>query len=455
MDNFGGSCYLRFEHFNGLADLTDSIFIWKAAIELAEDNHPRKPAYLNNLGVAMVARFHRLADNADLDEAIALEQSALSYMPKDHPDKPRYFSNLGCALKSRFTSLGNRADLDQAISLHQTAVNETPDGHSEKSVYQEFLGIALISLFELEGDADNLEKALSVLSEAADSPITPPMIRFRIAWELASCLDKNLRPSLDAFRYVINLLPQVAWVGIPIKDQHSHLTQIGEVVRNAVAVAIRCGDYITAVEWAEQGRSVVWQNLLGLRTPLDELRTGHPQLADRLQIISKQLEMLTHHRTISDKADAVLIGDIARRPTELAFERDNIIQKIRRNPGFEGFLKPKGFGQIAPAAYDGPVVILNVENTRCDALILTSTDSTMRVVSIKHVQLTEFSYETSKRLLRNLTDALLSAGVGARGKRQSEREGSQKDPSTILEYILNELWIYVAKPIMEGLSYKV
>jgi hypothetical protein len=61
------------------------------------------------------------------------------------------------------------------------------------------------------------------------------------------------------------------------------------IVRKAVSVAINLGDLETAVEWAEQGRSIVWQNMLGLRTPVDDPRLVHPQLADGIQRIARQM----------------------------------------------------------------------------------------------------------------------------------------------------------------------
>jgi hypothetical protein len=46
-----------------------------------------------------------------------------------------------------------------------------------------------------------------------------------------------------------------------------------------------------AVEWLVEGRCIVWNQLNLLRTPVDELRSYDPTLADRLSNLSRELEM--------------------------------------------------------------------------------------------------------------------------------------------------------------------
>jgi len=89
------------------------------------------------------------------------------------------------------------------------------------------------------------------------------------------------RSSLSAYSCAIDLLPHVAWLGLPITDQHALFTDVGGIASKAVSAAIQSEELKTAVQWAEQGRSIVWRNMLGLRTPVDDLRAKHPRLADQ------------------------------------------------------------------------------------------------------------------------------------------------------------------------------
>lgn len=91
----------------------------------------------------------------------------------------------------------------------------------------------------------------------------------------------------------IELLPELAWLGLSVSDRHHHLLEAGNVVREAAAAALNVSQYSTAVEWLEQGRSIIWGQKLQLRTPLDDLERECPELAMELKQISRQLESLS------------------------------------------------------------------------------------------------------------------------------------------------------------------
>ncbi|KIM25054.1 hypothetical protein M408DRAFT_74940, partial [Serendipita vermifera MAFF 305830] len=253
----------------------------------------------------------------------------------------------------------------------------------------------------------------------------------------------------------VNLLPQVAWLGMPLTNQHAQLTEVGNVVRHAVAVAIDLQEYETAIQWAEYGRSIVWQNLLSLRNPLDDLRKAHPELATTLQSISQQLEGSLSQHNLPEETEPASLQEVADKASMLASERDRIIEKVRELSGFEDFLKAKSFDKLIPAAYEGPVVILNVHELRSDALALIPHDSQDQNVSIAHIPLENFSYNMSVELLKEFSQLLSSAGVRARDMRKSERVSGSRDRISSFKSILYSLWLHVVKPVLDGLAYQV
>jgi hypothetical protein len=207
--------------------------------------------------------------------------------------------------------------------------------------------------------------------------------------------------------------------------------------------------------YAEQGRSIVWQNLLGFRSPVDDLCRTHPRLADRLQDLARQLEGSASQDTLKAAGKATSAEDVSRGYSKLAVEWDNLVDEIRRTPSFEGFLRAKGFAQLAPAAHEGPVVILNVNDLQCDALVLISDDSAEKHVSVVNIPLERFSYDKSKTLFQSLTDLLSSAGVRERNERKTRIVGSQLDDEIKFKKILRILWQDVVKPVIEGLAFQV
>ena len=62
------------------------------------------------------------------------------------------------------------------------------------------------------------------------------------------------------------------------------------MVREAAAAALDLGLPETAVEWLEQGRSIVWGELFQLRSSYEEVSSAHPDHARRLRELSAALE---------------------------------------------------------------------------------------------------------------------------------------------------------------------
>jgi hypothetical protein len=102
------------------------------------------------------------------------------------------------------------------------------------------------------------------------------------------------------------------------------------------------------------------------------------------------------------------------------------------------------------------VVILNVDTSQCDALILIANDSDDKQVSIINIPLTRFSHEKSRKLGEKLTNLLTSVGVRARGDtRKTERVHVEGSGEAAFGNILRVLWLDVVKPVIDALAYQV
>ena len=97
------------------------------------DEHPDKPALLDNLGMSQETRFGRLGELADLENAIFNQQKAVKLTDDGHPNKPKYLNNLGLSQATCFRHLSKLADLQNAISNQCKAMELTDDRHPSKS----------------------------------------------------------------------------------------------------------------------------------------------------------------------------------------------------------------------------------------------------------------------------------------------------------------------------------
>jgi hypothetical protein len=136
-----------------------------------------------------------------------------------------------------------------------------------------------------------LEKAVESFKAAATAYSGNPYEKIQAAKHWAALVEMESSRALSAYQVLIDLLPQTAWLGSFIKHRFEDIkTFVGDSVNAAVATAIAVKENKKAVEWLEQGRSIVWGQILSLRTPLDDLRDEHPELADNLEKISRMLE---------------------------------------------------------------------------------------------------------------------------------------------------------------------
>ena len=190
--------------------------------------------------------------------------------------------------------------------------------------------------------------------------------------------------------------------------RHSELTHIGNVTNEAAAIAISAEQYNTALEWLEQGRSIVYNQLLQLRTPIDTLHAVQPTLANDLLCIAKALEHTSNHRMdiqvpLTPLDRQLSMEEIAQDHHHLAGEWEILVERARGLPGFADFLRPRKLAQLLRAANAGPVVVLNVHECRCDALALVS-----GLDDIMHIPLDSLSYKTVRALQWQLNQLFLT-----------------------------------------------
>ncbi|KAF8155198.1 CHAT domain-containing protein [Mycena galopus ATCC 62051] len=470
LNNLGISLWTRFGEVGDLNNLNECISQAEEAALLTPSGHPDRPYRLNILGVFLLDRFERLGDLHDLKESLSKKEEGLLLTPDDHPDRPGRLSseeallltpeghsdrptrlnNLGISLRLRFEQLGDYASLNECISKQEQAVLLTPVAHPDRSRRLNNLGNSWQSRYEQSHSLDDLQKTILQFASAACSPTGSAHVRFQAATMWASNASIMQHSSvLEAYDKALNILPEVAWLGLSINDRYHQITRAGSVVRDAAAAAISSGQPGKAVEWLEQGRSIIWGQLLNLRTPVDDLRQKYPQLADELIFLSTQLAGATTRKNdskLSTSADQHSLQSIGQQAHVNAQKRDALVKKIRELDGFEQFLSPKTISELMPAAQKGPVVLLNVGQASCDALVLHFSNG------VTHVPLPEFTLRQAEALTKSLNYLMPYMGRGDIDRLQGNRVGGSGDLEDDFAHILSELWVRLVKPVLDGLA---
>ncbi|KAJ7466000.1 TPR-like protein [Mycena latifolia] len=451
LNNVGNVLRMRFERLGDLTDINKAVSKFEAAIELTPDGHPDMPLQLSNLGNSLLSRFEHGGELTDINEAVSRFEAAVKLTPDGHPDRPSRLNNLGNSLLSRFEHSGELTDVTQAVSKYEAAVELTPDGHPDMPPRRTNLANSLRYRFRQLGDPHDYHEMLVQYTCAACSPTGAARVRFTAAtlWARSAEMDHQHPLSLQAYTRAIKLLPELAWLGLTISDRHHHILQAGRVVRDAASAAIAANQLSTAVEWLEQGRSVVWGQILSLRTPVDDLRKSHPDLADELVSYSTRLE------AAGLKSSALLgtgtgpsqsLQAVAQDSHALADKRDRLLKRIRRLAGFETFLLPKPITELSHAATMGPAVLLNITEYRCDALVLMAGLHG----EVLHVPLPDFTLQDARSMAQSLGS--LVSGAARSERLDGHREGDIPQNEQFGQ-ILSALWKRIVKPVLDGLGH--
>jgi tetratricopeptide (TPR) repeat protein len=449
LNNLGLAHRARFERSGELDDIAQAISVTQRSLEQTPDGHPNHAMYRNNLGAVLRIRFERLGNHDDITEAISACQLAVDLIPDDHSNKPACLDNLGLTFTSRFRRSGDIVDFERATSACERAVNLSPDGHPDKADYNRNLGQTFHAEHQRSGDQASLARALHHFRIASVDVTGKPRTRFLAAleWGSLASLSRDTFSPIPAFEQLVSVIPLLVTLDRPVERRFADVArEIGGAVNVAAAAAISNGRPDLAMEWLEAGRSIVWDQLSQLRTPINALRSVHPKLADKFESLSSALQSPVREKSqdTTNREDSMLYR------LGLARDFESLLAEIRALHGFEAFLLPRKLSQLASAvsSLDGPVIVINMHHSRCDALVLSPREA------LRHVALPGLSVKLAKRM-HSLLHRTLAVGRGSRqSKVEHELNRAINVPGTGLTFnkILSSLWRFVVQPILEPIE---
>ncbi|KAG8689011.1 hypothetical protein FRC11_004297, partial [Ceratobasidium sp. 423] len=450
LNGLGKSYRSRYERLDNLKDIDKAIEFHARAVALTPKGHAYLGSRLQSLGHSHVARGLRLTQLIDIEKALACFSRDIELTPEDHPNFPDSLSNLGNCHDHRFSLLGEPEDITKAIEFKVRAVALTPEGHAHLPGQLTNLAESYMHYFLSSQNQEYLASAVDCFQKASKCLTGHPRTILRSArrWGQVAA-EYSVSDPIEAYQTALDLVPRLVWLGSTIDKRYEDLHGIKGLAVEAAAAAIDSRNYDLALEWLEQSRSVVWNQTLQLRTPLDRLRSAHPDLTERLQRVAGRLhgEEPDTQLAPAPSSNRLSLEQAAQQQRRNAEEYDMLISEVRRIPGFENFLKPRKLPQLARAAKDGPIVTINCQQRRCDALVLLPGSNRVR-----HIALPEFSGEKAMATRSQVESALGRLGIRERGFRKKMPPGiDEKDE---FGSALAALWTGIAEPVLDFLGYR-
>jgi tetratricopeptide (TPR) repeat protein len=229
---------------------------------------------------------------------------------------------LASALLSRSLFTGSVQDgtgIDDAVALAEEAVRNSNDGHYTYATVRTVAAQAHVHRYRVNASSRDLDEAFSYYWNVITTPHATPAGRLGAAAELATCAWSEGRTdeALAAYRHAVELLPIAAWRGIDRSAREWMLTHWSGLACDAAATATAAGRVDEALELSESGRGVLWSQLLDTRTDIGALRAGHPELAERLDSIRRDLDASVATATSGAQADLIQVVKASTRQIEM------------------------------------------------------------------------------------------------------------------------------------------
>jgi CHAT domain-containing protein len=288
-----------------------------------------------------------------------------------------------------FKKTGKITYLDESISVGHDIL-ELKNAQSFHFAAMNHIVISLLARANLLGGEEDLYKVIQLISMFIDNRYAREPDRFRLSCTWA-ILARNLgHPSLwAAYKSAMSSMQKSFSFAPTVSVQHAHLVAMDTscliMPLEYASFHIDSGRFEEAVETLEQGRTLLWSEMRGLRTAAAQLQAseGDWPLVKRFTEINHELEELTVTVTPSAKLGTVTedcvshgnnwtdpFGQLIIKRQKLLEERDALISQIRSRPGLQGFLTTPSFSTLRSAAMRGPVVIINHCKWSSDILIV-------------------------------------------------------------------------------------
>lgn len=297
-------------------------------------------------------------------------EMALSITPIDHPDRALLLNNLASMLLTRYNQTGNMDDLEAAISKAELAVFITPIDHPGRGIFLYNLGNNLSIRYYRMLNMDDLHAALKSFTGSFDLPSAAPLIRVKSARNALRIMIsmENWDQASSLAHTALKLLPFLCDRYLSRTDQQYAISQISGLAADACSLSLQVGSVHHAIQQLEFGRAVILGYLMDGRNDLTRLQNDHPHLANIYGALRSKAY------TDVEAMEPVLREQLLRERREAATQLEDCLHQIRQRHGYERFLFEPTLDELKKCATEGPIVIVNATDIRCDAIIVSTSE---------------------------------------------------------------------------------
>jgi len=417
---------------------------------------PGTPLYLNILDKLVdlyKTKFSLTGSATDIKEAIKYCRLLLHSVPLGGLSSTFASFSLAKLLKRAFEHTHRIEDINESIGLLCGAIKAPMGQVLCDTVLPVLVSSLLKRLTSSHGNQythDTIETFDECFSLAADSRYSPLPSRLRHSFNWAQWSRRVGRPSVPtAYEKAMSLMEDLVILAPNLQSQHTTLVaklgKAGQLPIDYASHLIHINQLERAIETLERGRALLWSELRGFRTSVDQLSAVDPFLAQTFMTVNRNLERLTTSVLPSEEAVLASGGTgtegsegadpfnrLLLKQRKLLEARGMLIFHIKTLPGFDNFLSAPSFDNLRSAASCGPVILINHSKYRSDILILHHSSPSL-------IPTSERFYDRASEL----KDRLLNA------RKKSELDSEEYEST--LASVLIDLYELVGQPVIDRL----
>lgn len=366
LKSLGDALVKRYSDLKNPEDLNKAISYYEEALNAIPIDSQLYKLCLNNLSTALQHRYEETKSVEYLTRALEISEVALKLTPEKDSDRPKRLFNLAKIFRAKYLSQSLRDDLERAINLIKESITCTSFNSLGLPQYFSFLGGVLLRRYLEAGAQSDLEQAIKAYEDTLNINTASPAFRIDMGINAVYLLE-SLHKEYEAVNLLmqcINLLPLTIRWAPNLKKEQLVLSSFSGLASMATTLALICdirpGE---AARMMDSARGVILGRLLNLRSDLKGLPENIVERYMNLRAI------LDPPYEISDDKDR--LTDMVHWAT-LDFEA--LLAQIRNHDGFHDFGRPITVDDLLIQAQYAPIVILNINLRRCDALIVTDSN---------------------------------------------------------------------------------
>lgn len=232
-----------------------------------------------------------------------------------------------------------------------------------------------VEMSKIRDEYPELDTILDPLFKCFREPAAAPATRLKAALKLCSLLKGASRweEVYNIAMEAMDLFSLVVIRSLPQADQQKCLEAFSGFGSLAAAAAFEAQKSpADALMLLEKGRDIIAGNRFDIRIDLTELRSVDKDLAEEFEKLRAQLDPSGVHAYMMNtgRSGEPGIKDPSGRLLRANRKLEEVVNRIRSKKGFEGFLKRPSLEQMKNAAGKGSIVVINIAEWRCDAIIV-------------------------------------------------------------------------------------